>query len=515
MKLDVKVTNIKRVSYFILECWEHSLVSYGDSIGIDMYKAFAFAWDFDFKLPIDQDGVQVSTSLIDSMSSKEAYEKYNGIIIKRKQVNSSNEVIKAIRENLQVGLPTIIHMDTYYSYWGLLYKQVHTGHIAIANGLEEDSKQLWIVDPDHSPDAFLIDYSLLDSTTSFYLEIDSLGDAYSYEELLHMLQSSRVAYEYKFKRMEEFARFFKENFSPSNEFTNALDLDSVVHSELILKLRNIVKGRNLFITFLEKLKDDYSGISQTIECLYISMGKWNTIMNLMFKASCFKWRDDFNEKVYLILCSIIEIEREALEFLLSAAPCKASQTSQAASAKYLMQSVDISALCNNKGFAFDSESVPIACDLTGSGEYIVLEERFPQITDHNTVFHTCFTHPYDNISCNGEELDINASGAVCTIELLLCAEWGDCEDSITIVYEDSTRNNCKIVVNDISNATVSDTNVSHTIRVGSSRLCSGKEINSSVYLTHTSVQVRPGSKIAKIKLPYNSNLHILAITIMS
>lgn len=49
----------------------------------------------------------------------------------------------------------------------------------------------------------------------------------------------------------------------------------------------------------------------------MSIGKWNTIMNLMFKVAHTSWKDDFNNKIYNILLSIEKIERDGYRLLLN------------------------------------------------------------------------------------------------------------------------------------------------------------------------------------------------------
>ena len=48
-QINLKVRNLKRVKFFIPECMEYAAVAYGETVGIDLTKAFSGGWYFGLK----------------------------------------------------------------------------------------------------------------------------------------------------------------------------------------------------------------------------------------------------------------------------------------------------------------------------------------------------------------------------------------------------------------------------------------------------------------------------------
>lgn len=507
--IDFIVKNVKRVSFFIPECVEHALVSYGETLGIDFVKAYAVSWKFDFEDNQEKNNNVIGSCIYQKSEYVDDYRKYNGIDLTYISVDSVEQLINVIIENCERNIPTIIHMDTYYSYWGFLYKKTHSGHVAVAVGIDVDEKKICIVDPDYSEKPFWVGFELLVSASKFYLQV-IIGneDKYTYDELVSEIFERKEQYMEQFSRIELFAKIFYKHFEPSNEFGVNCDIDDVLDSEMIGNIREIVKNRNMFIVFLEQIINKYSNIEKVIEDLYISIGKWNTIMNLFFKAARTGWKNDFNEKIYNILMSISQVEREAYNQLCDCKKNYIYKNEFDDCMKTKCITIDISKSCNNKGFIFKNNRVK-DCDLTGVGEYIELNNYGVSLCNNEIAFKCFFENLYDNIICNGQIINLDVKGKVISIEMLVCAEWGGCEDSIKIISNLGFEYNKKIVAYDIS-----EVNINNVLVIGKSKNLDGSIVNEQVGVTHNRIILDKEIHLKAIRLPVNPNMHIVAISIL-
>lgn len=508
-QIKLRVRNLKRVKFFIPECMEYAAVAYGETIGLDLTKAFSGGWYFGLKEGCLSRIRRLGDCIEEKRNFRREYQQYNGVRFEFTDVQNVDELFKVIDGNLTNDLPTIIHMDTYYSYWGFLYQSVHTAHLAIAVAIEADQNKIWIVDPEFSEEAFPVDMELIEKASKFYVQVKVENtNKYSNNELLEMVCLKKENYKNQFDQMEQFVKVFKEYFIPSVEFENEMDVDCVLDSELITRIRELIKGRNLFIVFLEQFQKFEEKVSQVIDYLYISIGKWNTVMNMMFKAARTRWRPDFNEKVYSILMSAVQIEREAYEILQSYVTGSTVSVTQqlCRTERGECIPIDIGNECNNRGFIYQ-ESENSDCDLTGDGEYILLNAPYESISYSGIRFKTNFGSKNDNIVCKGQTISVNKNAPVYSLAFLLCAEWGGCEDSIKFIFENGNEVIRKISANDISDCGSGD-----VIEVGCSKKVTGEIVNSKVFITYNKIVVGNGEeRIIAVQLPVNPHLHVVAV----
>lgn len=509
-RIKLKVRNLKRVKFFIPECMEFAAVAYGETMGLDFTKAFSGGWYFNLNEESLSEVCRLGDCIEEKRTFRREYQEYNGVQFDFIDVQDVDELLKIIDANLANNLPTIIHMDTYYSYWGFLYQKVHSAHLAVAVAIDTNEHKVWIVDPEFSEEAFSVGVELLEKASKFYADVKVENvNKYSNDELMEMVCLKKEDYKKQFEQMEQFAKNFKDYFVPSVEFGNEMDVDCVLDSELITRIRELIKGRNLFIVFLEQFQESNDIISQVIDYLYISIGKWNTVMNMMFKSARTRWRPGFNEKVYNILMSATQIESEAYEVLQSyikgSTNIKCERLTE--TEKMRCVEVDIVSECNNKGFAYQ-KGKGNNCDLTGDGEYVLLNNPYKNITYNGVTFRTCFGSENDNIVCRGQNIYMDNSIPACSLDILLCAEWGGCEDSITIIFENGYEEIKKISANDISDCSTGD-----VIEVGCSEKVTGEIVNSKVFITYNKIVLghRP-ERIKAVQLPVNPHLHIVAVS---
>lgn len=123
------------------------------------------------------------------------------------------------------------------------------------------------------------------------------------------------------------------------------------------------------------------------------------------------------------------------------------------------------------------------------------------------TFQTYFANDKDNILCCGQYIDLVQPEYIHYIDFLLCAEWGDVEDCIKILYEDNSEEYYKILARDVS-----DTTSVNTITLGVTRTIEGEIVNSKAAISYSRISISKGEKIKGIILPESPNLHVISVT---
>lgn len=343
----------------------HAFVSYGTSISVDLKKVYVSSWRFD--IDCNMNNKRMGDCIISKNNLYERYLEYNGVNIAVVNVTDMDMIINRIESNVAQNIPTIIHLDTFYSNWGPLYFVEHTNHIAMAVGVDKFNKLIYLVDPDYSDEVLCVGFDIIDKATNFFLEVKIENiNMYSYEELLKLICDRKEYYLTMIGNIKEYAKRFKEFFNPKEEFDKENDIDCILDSSLIKNIREVIKDRNMFIVFLEQFNSCY--IDKIIELIYISIGKWNTIMNLIFKYSRTSWKENFNDIVYNIIMEIADIESNVLELLVEKSNKEeliADSKGTILNKRGIFLNLDISMYCNNKGFVYGDCNM---ADLTSAGE---------------------------------------------------------------------------------------------------------------------------------------------------
>jgi hypothetical protein len=113
----------------------------------------------------------------------------------------------------------------------------------------------------------------------------------------------------------------------------------------------------------------------------------------------------------------------------------------------------------------------------------------------------------DNIVCQGQIICVSEIEYLYSIEMLVCAEWGACEDSIVFCFENGEYAIKKIIANDIS-----DIQEENVIIIGLSKTSEGEIVNDKVGITYNKIVLNTTKKIKDIKLPINPNMRIVSIS---
>ncbi len=435
-------------------------------------------------------------------------------------------------------------MDSYYLPWSTLFNVRHTNHICIVVGINDSQNSIRILDLIDKFEPVDMDMSILYKACTFYLEVicsnkKRIMDTKQIDKMIINKEIPLIDVD-MIKNMNQFAVAFKKYFNPKIEFIDASNFELLLEEKLIDEFRRVMLCINMFQVWIEwreyKEKEErYKGIIQKLTVL---LNKWNVFINIIYKHAMSGWKRPLNEVGYEWLKSftdiINQISSEVMNILAynlenkdfkikynyeDALKCSNSQL-------YTSKPLTIDKYYNNKGFKPEKDQCQ-DCDLTGCGEYFILNENFGTKSADKTThcrlkgidFKMRFDKIYDNILCKGQTLNITNLEELNNIKMnlkktlgiafLCCAEWGECKDLVTIVFDNGYEEDILIDVNDISN-TESNTSV-----VGGKTVngITGKIVQEKAALTVIKIFFDHGD-ISKIVLPNSANMHILSITLL-
>ena len=99
-QINLKVRNLKRVKFFIPECMEYAAVAYGETVGIDLTKAFSGGWYFGLKEGRLLKGRKMGDCIEEKRTFRREYLEFNGVRFVFTDVRDVDELLKVIDGNL-------------------------------------------------------------------------------------------------------------------------------------------------------------------------------------------------------------------------------------------------------------------------------------------------------------------------------------------------------------------------------------------------------------------------------
>lgn len=542
--------NSNRLRLYVPMCFENALISYSKTMNENYKAAFIDYWNFLFFREADntfcdsgdkqaqysEGEEELSEDLSYEQGHKkgklsryigvyencfEGMEKYCGVKIERISDFKFEELLAFIKENLKSNMTTLLHTDTYYLPWNkTFFGKNHTTHISQICGYDEEKDSFAVADQDFPNQVFYLKSGQLESACKYYFRFEKIQNykrKSAIELLSEFIQNSDNKFEDLKNNIIEFAEKFKTEFSPEEEFDSPFGADEVLNSQFIITLREIIKGRNLFMDFL----DDVSAESETdfrdvIQGLFVSASKWNHIINVLVKYAIVGWESDINIKISNVIRESAEIEYSAYK-LLREKILNNSKEEKAAEVQFLQSDkyyfVPLKQYCNNKGIICDIKDGQKANSLSGltnTGEVLVLSEQYKnkKVCLPNVEYLLTIDDGYDNMLCEGQSIQIESADFYHSMGILCCTEFGTNHEYIKIIDEE---NHEKIVYFDAYD--ISDCTAENTVEIGACySMVSDKIVREKNVLTTNIIKFNCPKKIQQIVLPYCFNLHILAIT---
>lgn len=451
----------------------------------------------------------------------EGMEKYCGVKIERISNFKFEELLAFIKQNLKSNMTTLLHTDTYYLPWNkTFFGKDHTTHISQICGYDEKKDSFAVADQDFPNQVFYLNSEQLESACKYYFRFEKIQDykkKSAIELLSEFIQNSDSKFEDLKNNILEFSEKFRTEFSPEEEFDSPFGADEVLDSQFIGTLREIIKGRNLFMDFLDdmsaKSEIDFSDV---IQGLFVSASKWNHIINVLVKYAIVGWEPDINNKISNVIRESAEIEYSAYKLLKekilnSSKEEKTEKTEFLQSNKYYF--VPLKQYCNNKGMICDikdEQHTHTLAGLTNTGEVLVLSDQYKnkKVSLPDVEYLLTIDDGYDNLLCEGQSIQIESEDFYCGMGILCCTEFGTNHEHIKIIDEENHEEMVYFDAYDISDCTAEN-----TVDIGACySVVSDKIVREKNVLTTNVLKFNCAKKIRKIVLPYCFNLHIMSIT---
>ncbi len=542
--------NSNRLRLYVPMCFENALISYSKTMNENYKAAFIDYWNFLFFREADntfcdsgdkqeqysEGEEELSNDLSYEQGHKkgklsryigvyencfEGMEKYCGVKIERISNFKFEELLAFIKQNLKSNMTTLLHTDTYYLPWNkTFFGKDHTTHISQICGYDEKKDSFAVADQDFPNQVFYLNSEQLESACKYYFRFEKIQDykkKSAIELLSEFIQNSDSKFEDLKNNILEFSEKFRTEFSPEEEFDSPFGADEVLDSQFIGTLREIIKGRNLFMDFLDdmsaKSEIDFSDV---IQGLFVSASKWNHIINVLVKYAIVGWEPDINNKISNVIRESAEIEYSAYKLLKekilnSSKEEKTEKTEFLQSNKYYF--VPLKQYCNNKGMICDikdEQHTHTLAGLTNTGEVLVLSDQYKnkKVSLPDVEYLLTIDDGYDNLLCEGQSIQIESEDFYCGMGILCCTEFGTNHEHIKIIDEENHEEMVYFDAYDISDCTAEN-----TVDIGACySVVSDKIVREKNVLTTNVLKFNCAKKIRKIVLPYCFNLHIMSIT---
>lgn len=500
--IDNNITNC-----FIPICIENVFSEYLNYKGYEYQYAFAHALNFEFNKNNSlegriADGLNINYDFINWLSI--LYK----INIEKIAVESVDNLIDYIDYNIIHKNPIIIHLDSFYLPWSTLYNKEHTMHIVVVVGCNKRREKIKILDTIEKEYYFEITKKILKNACKFVYNVilpnKSIRiDSHSFDSKIRngeivLIQKERI------DLLRNFSIEFLEKFNPKIEFRDKCNLDLMRTEKLVDDIRKNILQINLFCKWMMwREENEIDKSFKSVINLYLQiMSKWNLFVNLLYKNSILGWKNTFNNKGYNILRQVVELEENAYEAFFESLNNKNRVKKRLKMVEFNKNYMNISLdhKFNNKGFC-DMGVKRDHEDLTGVGEYFVIEQK-----ESNNIFSCNLQKEYDNIMCEGQEIEIKCDKETSEINLLACAEWGAVDEVLTIIG-DLKFQDISLHVHDITQVEEGD-----IIYRGKTYGLDGHIIQREAAVFWYKIRYDKMC-VDKIVLPNCPNLHILALVL--
>ncbi len=253
---------IKPVTVNVFDCFLSTIIPVAVVLGKNFELMFADSWIFDFKKKAT-DTESLGNRLITSKSnSKDIYmlNHYHGINIIKNDVNSFNDLLSIIENEMSKGMPVSIYIDTYYCPWTKLYKKYSMDHYCLVIGMDTDLQQLNCIDPYMTEKIETLPFDDLSKGFAKCFSFINMGSnevIIDWSTILINAISNVSSLEYNensFSKMRSFAN----EILLSNNFIKEVQESDLYSCTLFIKLRQICYSRINFSWSIRYISDKCS-----------------------------------------------------------------------------------------------------------------------------------------------------------------------------------------------------------------------------------------------------------------
>lgn len=519
------ILNIQPIHIEGLTCYEDVLLSTAAYYNKEYQMAFSEIFNFEY----NSENSGQSKLLSERLSSGNAniqnlLKQYCGIEVIIKNTETAEDVIRIVKEQLELGYPTIFYVNTFWCPWHRDYQKYCNGHICLAIGIDgRDS--IICIDPIEGENHFCLPFEDFKngSDKCSIVNIQKSADEIEY---ISILQNSveKIVDSNVFANMESFAYDFDSQFNFEEEFQNAK-----IHIWEVLLYRKLIfisGSRYLYSLFINQVNKNIHSqkLAQVEKDLLCVQSKWKIALSLFVKEAYMGYSENINKSISKWFWKILEDERKIIlnlknivyssELLSGNSECVQNSDSESEIEYSEYSYIDLRKYYNNTAF-HSTCSKECSADFTGTGHYFLSQNapgeqiitsekmsfKFPRIQDDN----------YDNISCNSQIVAI-PSGVYKGIMLLGSCEWGNFIDYMKLDFINSETKSIQINFSDWQE---------QQPRYDEKIIWSGQIYDKQYSMTYNNKHniyglfrpIQNTQAIENLILPACSNMHIFAVTL--
>ena len=504
--MDLKL--IKNSSMF---CDESAYASVANWFGRHYEMMFVNLLGFGFVNEGDVLGINIKHGY-NKKDSIELLAKYHGIQVVTDYARMC-DIQDILVNEIDNNTPVLLLMDTMKCDW-IKNKNRKFAYLFII-GYEEDYFSCYDI---HSNDASVKMLSRKDWETERELEyrsfkiISNENKNIGLNDIKECIDNNPLINDDMYNQMMDFADSIETKLNFRHEENGTKDINSM---PIFNNLMHILRARKLVaMTFNMAAEYTESLICKQYEQAFTELGgDWNLVRNMLVKLYLFN-KEDKKLLKYIAekIRSIAEAEKNIFKCLKGEDNFKYMDfiiaDTKVERQKYLReQNLDIRKYFNNKAFENESD---IKADFTGHNEYFLSNQN--ENTEHIYYNDLCFdiNRDYDNITCEGQEIEVNSEYIYNQILILGSSEWGEGYGYMEVVFSDDTEKRLLINFSDWFYSKLGDSSIAWC---GKAIDSFGNEVDRAIFCMRFSFDNK--QKITKLKLPNVKNIHIFGIKMLA
>lgn len=497
-------------------CIEHILMSVFKSWNYHYELLFSESWNF----RLDQSPhlhLVGSKIVVNKYYANDLLQNVHGIRLQQLSKRDSTEVFEIIKTQLAKQYPVLIYLNSYWTPWGNPddYQIQHNPHFVLVTGIDENKKMLHCVDPVFSTKVEHLSFEFFlngNNGNCTLIEPYPATNEQNWQEILDRL-ANQLLRTNRPHDIQTLSSQFLEQYDIQQE-TNGYD--DLWKAPIGMNITRIIFGRRGFLDALHFLNKQLHTLDEIIDKVTDILNRWNVVNNLITKSyflmklngKGYNFRKNIAEK----LSELTTLEANFMDYLSTQpyreryhAPIKRenklpteTNTPEKKTQSGDIVRIDMGDYLNNKGIQLTEQC---KADLTMEGVYLILKEPvsdsrwfdFPQVGPDR----------FDNMSCQGQNINVKPAHYA-KIHLLVCSEWGECIEKMTLHYEQHDE----VIELKISDWIEKKPKFAEQIYL---RLPNSQGHEARLY--HQTIDLKPEMVLKGVTFPSYRNLHVFAMSV--
>lgn len=297
------------------ECFQGVLVSLAKYFNYEYELMFASSWGFDIcpSNPLEEYcsfGYRLKSC--EKVSFLELIQKYHGISVIKKEVNTVSALEKIVKSELEKGLPVTLAIDSFWCSWTYTYKKYHYDHVILITAINVKDKFFQCIDPYYSNKTEKIYFNEIEGNFE-ECNIFELGEPFIKDITWYKVVGEALLL---LKYNDEQSAFNNIRFF-ADEFEEKLDLkleiqgyDTLYAAPLFVQLKRIRAFRLTFSKTLQYLSKKYRivELQNSASQLKSVADLWSRLSIILIKMTMIPQPDILRKRAAELIREIADFE---------------------------------------------------------------------------------------------------------------------------------------------------------------------------------------------------------------